>query len=169
MIIGSALHPRAFKKKSYRELGTDYYTNKKLWMTVTLFFSWLHKLDCFIGRKERRKILLLIKYCSAHGTVDARSPLCNVRVQFIPPNKASLVQPLDAAVIEWVKSKYKRRLLFPVFDNIDMSKRSMYNVGILTAMRWTKEKWEIRPSSVVKKLFFALSQTKRKSFDGGER
>lgn len=153
MIIGSALNPRAFKKKSGQELGFDYHANKKAWMNAPLFFSWLQRLDQFIGRQEGRKILLLIDNCSAHGTADSLPPLRNVRVQFLPPNTTSRVQPLDAGIIAWVKAKYKRRLLFRVFDNIDMGKKSIYNVDILTAMRWTKEEWESCPSSVIKNCF----------------
>ena len=96
---------------------------------------------------------MLIDNSSAYGIADSLPPLRNVRVKFLPPNKTSRVQPLDAGIIAWVKAKYKRRLLFRVFDNIDMGKKSIYNVDILTAMRWTKEEWESCPSSVIKNCF----------------
>lgn len=70
MIIGSALNLRALKMKSGQELGFDYHAKKKAWMNAPQFFSWIQRLDQYIGREEGRKILLLIDNCSAHGTAD---------------------------------------------------------------------------------------------------
>lgn len=50
----------------------------------------------------------------------------------------------------WWWWTHKRRILFRVFDNIDMGKKSMSNVDISTVMRCTKEKWESCSPSVIK-------------------
>lgn len=153
MFIGSAAKPRSFKKKSAADLGLDYHANRKAWMNKILFYEWLHRLDRYIGKEEGRKILLLIDNCSAHGKQETLPVLQNVRVEYLPPNTTSKVQPLDAGVIAWVKRKYKRRLLLRVFDNIDMGRKSIYNVDILTAIRWTGEEWENCPPRVIRNCF----------------
>lgn len=152
-IIGNAERPRAFKKRSGRDLGFDYHWNKKAWMTAEFFFEWLRRLDRYIGRETGRKILLLVDNCSAHGKHNTLPELSNVRVEFLPPNTTSKVQPLDAGIIAWVKNRYRRRLLMRVFDNIDMGRKSIYNVDVLTAMRWVSEEWDMCPSEVIENCF----------------
>lgn len=84
---------------------------------------------------------------------DSLPPLRNVRVSILPPNTTSRVQPLDAGIITWVKANYNHRLLFRVFYNIGMGKKSIYNIDTPTAMWWMKEEWESCPRSVIKNLF----------------
>eukprot|EP00171_Calliarthron_tuberculosum_P004123 IDg4123t1 len=164
MVIGTARNPRPFKKKSGQDLGFDYHANKKAWMNTPLFYAWLIRFDNFIDRKPGRKVLLMIDNCSAHGKRETLPPLRNVRVDFLPPNTTSKVQPLDAGIIAWIKAKYKRRLLLRVFDNIDMGRKSIYNVDILCAMRWTDFEWNACPGSVIKNCFdHCLKQGVRKT------
>lgn len=106
-----------FKKKYGHELGFDYHSNKKAWMTSELFFNWLRRFDRTIGQDEGRKVLLLIDNFSAHGTPETMPTLQNVRVKFLPPNTTSKVQPVDAGIIAWLKAKYWHRSLFRVFEN----------------------------------------------------
>lgn len=122
MIIGRSEKPRAFGKSSGCELGFDYHWNKKAWMNQHLFFSWLERFDRYISREKGRKVLLLIDNCSAHGNERTLPSLENVRVDFLPPNTTSKIQPLDAGIIAWVKTKFRRRLLLRIFENIDMGK-----------------------------------------------
>lgn len=149
MIIGNAERPRPFNRKYGRELGLDYYANKKAWMNMQLFHAWLHRFDAYIGRTPGRKVLLLIDNCSAHGCKSSIPELQNVLVEFLPPNTTSKIQPLDAGIIAWVKAKYKRRLLLRVFENLESSKKSIYNVDVLTAIRWTEQEWANCPPKVI--------------------
>lgn len=153
MVIGTAMKPRAFQKKSGQEHGFDYHANKKAWMTKELFFAWLNRFDQYVARKPGRKILLLLDNCSAHGKAEDLPPLHNIRVIFLPPNTTSKVQPLDAGIIAWVKRRYRRRLLFRVFENIESGKNSIYNVDIITAIRWTYDEWNACPSTVIRNCF----------------
>lgn len=74
----------------------------------------------------------------------------NVRVEFLPPNTTSRVQPLDAGIIAWVKAKYKRRLLLRVFENLEALSKNVYSVDVLTAIRWTEREWNSCPADVIK-------------------
>lgn len=110
MVIGSAFKPCPFKKNYLRkELGFDYYTNRKAWMTSTLSFEWLMRFKKYVARTKWRKALLLLDKCSAHGNVEFLSPLQNARFECLPPIATSQVQMLDAGIISWVKANYKRR------------------------------------------------------------
>lgn len=153
LIIGNAERPRPFKKKYGHDLGLDWHFNAKAWMNRQIFFNWLQRLDRYIGRTAGRKILLLIDNCSAHGKKEDLPFLQNVRVEFLPPNTTSKVQPLDAGIIAWVKRRYKRRLLLRVFENIEANAKSIYNVDVLTAIRWTEREWEECPASVIENCF----------------
>lgn len=119
------------------ELGVNHHANKRAWMTKELFFWWLERLDSYIRRIFGRKILLLVENCSTHGKKENFPPLQNVCVKFLPPDTTRKMQPLDAGIIAWVKTRYKRRVLFSVFENLDVEKKSINNVDILTDLRWT--------------------------------
>lgn len=67
--------------------------------------------------------------------------LRNVEVLFLPPNTTSRMQSLEVEIIATVKEKYRRRLLFRVFNNIDARVKTISNVDILTAMRSVMEEW----------------------------
>ncbi|KAG8934647.1 hypothetical protein FRC01_001383 [Tulasnella sp. 417] len=45
LVIGHAQHPRCFGKMSGRDLGFDYWWNKKAWMTASIFQGYLKELD----------------------------------------------------------------------------------------------------------------------------
>lgn len=130
---------------------------QKAWINATLFFLWLQLLDQNIGKEEGRKLVLLIDNHSGHSTADSHRPVWTVRVQFLPPSPTSRVQSLDTGIIAWVKDNYKHRLLFRVFDNIGMGKKSIYNVYIITEKLRTKEEWESCPPSVIKTSFCTVS------------
>jgi hypothetical protein len=53
-IIGKAERPRAFKRKTGRQLGFLYRNNAKAWMTTVLYQEWLQNVD-----QNMRHILLL--------------------------------------------------------------------------------------------------------------
>ncbi|CAI9725464.1 transposable element-derived 1 [Octopus vulgaris] len=61
------------------------------------------------------KILLLIDNASGHP--DLEHP--NVKVVFLPPNKTSLIQPLDQGVISTFKSYYIQRTFEYIIDELE--------------------------------------------------
>lgn len=69
------------------------------------------------------------------------SELQNVEVLFLPPSATSKIQRFDSGIITAVKAKSQHRLLFRVLDKMDSEARTLYNVDILTVLRWVQEKW----------------------------
>lgn len=91
--------------------------------------------------------------CLAHGKNESLPKVKNMRIEFLSPNSTSKVQPLDAGIITWVKAKFRRRLLFRVFDKIDAAKKFIYNEDVLMAIRWTTEEWNGCPASDIHNYF----------------
>lgn len=60
MIISNLHKPHAFNRKTGQELGLDYDSNKKAWVTRQLFFGWLNCLDTCVGHTLARKSVLLV-------------------------------------------------------------------------------------------------------------
>lgn len=52
MVIGTALNPNKFHKKSGQQLGFDYHAKKKAWMNKPLFYDWVIRLDNYIGKNR---------------------------------------------------------------------------------------------------------------------
>lgn len=56
MIVSNSVQPKFFKKKTGNELGLDYHTNKKAWMTVAFFLNGFNfsmtKLGAHLGAKQ---------------------------------------------------------------------------------------------------------------------
>lgn len=75
-------------------------------MTADLLFSWLHRFDSYIGRTPNCKLILLIDNFPAHGTCYTLPPLLHTRVNFLPPNTTSKLQPCDEVIIAPMKVKY---------------------------------------------------------------
>eukprot|EP00171_Calliarthron_tuberculosum_P022968 IDg22968t1 len=93
-----------------------------------LLFACILRFGQYIGRTAGRKVLLLIDNCFGHGSKDILPILQNVEVHFLPPNTTSKIQLLDAGIIAALKAKFRRKLLFRVFYNIDAGRKSIYNV-----------------------------------------
>lgn len=64
-----------------------------------------------------------------------------INAQLILPNNTSHIQPMDAGIIAALKSNYRRLLSFLIFENIDAKVKGIYDVEILSAMRWVEEEW----------------------------
>ena len=87
-------------------------SNKTAWMTATLFENWytnhfLPAVKYYCKRKKLEfKILLLVDNCTGHPDLSHLDP--NVRMEFLPANTTSLIQPMDQGAISTFKALYKR-------------------------------------------------------------
>ena len=111
--IHTAQNPRCFKNRvNAQHLPVIWAANKKAWMTATLFEQWFPQnfvpdVRQYCQRKGIPfKILLLVDNCTAHPNLNHIDP--NVRVEFLPPNTTSIIQPMDQGVIATAKAIYKK-------------------------------------------------------------
>ncbi|KAE9528600.1 hypothetical protein AGLY_012175 [Aphis glycines] len=89
LFIGKSAKPRCFK--NVKSLPVTYRNNKKSWMTTELWNEWLETLNNDM-RKQHRKIIIFVDNCTAHNNPPT---LSNVRIEFLPANTTSKLQPLD--------------------------------------------------------------------------
>ena len=95
LVIGKSKKPRCFKGIDVDTLPVSYRANKNAWMISLLFEEWITRWDSALGNQSR-KILLLVDNCTAHPALDT---LKNIRLEFLPPNTTSLIQPMDQGII----------------------------------------------------------------------
>ncbi len=100
LAIGKYANPRCFK--NVKRLPCDYKNQRRARMTAELFHAWLLDLDKKIIRKKR-KLVLFIDNCPSHAK---NVQLKNLRVEFLPPNATSKLQPLDQGIIKVLKQYY---------------------------------------------------------------
>lgn len=118
VVVGKSLNPRWFK--NVKSLPVDYHANSKAWMTGALFSKILQKMDKEMVSK-RRKILLFVDNCSAHGKLEAMQPLLKaITLVYFPPNTTSHLQPLDQGIINSLKAHYRARMLRKVIAGVEI-------------------------------------------------
>ena len=90
--IGKTARPTVLKKHgvTFKDLGVEYFWNQKGWMTGPVFDLWLTDWNNNLT-KQNNHILLLID--NAPGHVIGK--YSNIRIQFLPPNTTSKLQPPD--------------------------------------------------------------------------
>ena len=91
-----------------------YYANRNAWMTPDIFRTWLMSWDAELQLKSR-KILLLLDNCAAHPHLQC---LKHIRLDFIPANTTSLIQPMDMGVIKNFKTSYRKKLVNHILEYI---------------------------------------------------
>lgn len=122
VIAGNAERPRPFNRKYSPELCLDYHFNKDASLHMYLFQDWLHHMDGFFGRDERKRTLPLIENFPTPSNKDSHPYLRNVQIEFLPSKTTIKEQPIDASITSWVRAKYKCRFLLSVFKNNEFSK-----------------------------------------------
>ncbi len=80
------------------------------------------RFDSFIGKTNNRKVALLMDNPSCHEDLETIPKLCNVEVVYLPPNKTSLLQLLDAGIISVLKRRYRKCQLMKAlnFDRAEL-------------------------------------------------
>jgi hypothetical protein len=139
LIIGHAKRPRCFQRKTGEQLGFNYHSNSRAWMTGEIFREWLVDWDHCL-QQEDRSILLLVDNFAGHN-YDTRS-ITNIRVERFSPNLTAHVQPLDAGIIHCFKSYYRRHFLRRALDLFDDGADDIYSINQLQAMRMISMAWE---------------------------
>lgn len=145
LFIGKAQCPRDLKGRDMSELGVEYTNSKKAWMNSAVFLRWLHTLDMRMQR-EKRHILLLVDNVSSH--VRPLKLLTNVRLEYLPANTTSVLQPLDQGIILCIKRGFQHR---KVNNSVQRYLQGLpqERIGVFTALRWAKMAWDsVQPDTI---------------------
>lgn len=110
-------------------------------MTSEIMLQWLRKVDKDM-RKQSRKILLFFDNAPSHTHL----PLTNVRLCLFPPNKTSVVQPMNQGIIQSVNLKNRSKHLKQTLSNLDNSDKVgsqlLKEISILDAINWLCAAWK---------------------------
>ena len=147
LFIGKSKQPRAFRRKSSKQLGILYHSNQSAWMTALIFQDWLKKLDAKMSR-AKRNILLLLDNAPSHIVTNLE--LVSITVTFLPPNTTSVMQPMDAGIIAAFKKRYRHfQVQSALLAEAVGTTNNIYKVDILQAIRWCQDAWQmIQPSAI---------------------
>lgn len=115
-LIHTSENPRTFKYVDKNKLGVYWRSNKKAWMTSSLFLDWIK--NCLF--KELKafskinnipfKFLILLDNAPGHSKLELLNNFCpGLTFHFFPPNTTSLIQPMDQGVISTFKIYYLKR------------------------------------------------------------
>lgn len=87
--------------------------------------------------RENRKVLMIIDNCPAHSNIPT---LSSIKIQFLPPNTTSKLQPLDLGIIQNFKVLYRTEIIKKMLTELDET-NSYVTINILDAMRFTNKAW----------------------------
>jgi hypothetical protein len=150
--IGRSKDIRSLDDINLKALGVRWRSNDNSWMTGSITEEWLHAFYEHVGD---RNVLLVLDNFSAHiqGLAEAPPPT-NIRVQFVPGNSSTIIQPLDKGLLEQFKVYYRLRWLAFMVDCYakDEDPRKMVNVRY--ALKWASRAWTHDLSSETIRGFF---------------
>ncbi|KAH9106202.1 hypothetical protein AeMF1_018118 [Aphanomyces euteiches] len=158
LFVGATNQPRCFQGARPDELGLQYASAKKGWMTRTVFGNWVQNFNAEMAA-ENRHVLLLLDNASSH---QYEGDLSNTSIVMLPPNTTSHLQPQDAGVVRSFKAKISKlkaqstiqkaeNLLATVGkENMTQSHvKKLFEVDLVEAMRWAQTAWnEVTPSTI---------------------
>ena len=139
LIIGKAQKPCAFKNKTGTQLGFNYMSNVKAWMTSAIYKEWLVDWDQKL-KNENRKILLLQDNFSGHVIPES---LTNIHVVNFKPNLTAHIQSNDQGIIRCFKANYRAKFIHHAIDQYEASvtPSQIYYIDQLKAMCIADEAW----------------------------
>lgn len=104
-------------------------------MTTDLFIAELNKFDADMN-KQKRKVVLVIDNCSAHVNLPSFK---SIKIEFLPPNTTSKLQPLDQGIIKNFKSFFRKEVVRQFLVDTELGNTSSINV--LQAIRLADKAW----------------------------
>lgn len=149
LIIGRSKKPRCFKK--IKSLPVHYENNIKAWMNCNLFEKWIMELDKRFTQ-EKRKVLLFVDNCSAHGK-SVKEKLISIRLEFFPPNVTSILQPMDMGIIRTIKVYYRHAIVRNLLNLMDQNKPNE-QINLLDAINIVSNVWDTKINSTIIKNCF---------------
>ncbi len=156
LVIGKSARPRAFKHLDFeRDLPVTYKSNRKAWMTGEIFEECLRKFDKKM-RHLKRHALVFLDNATSHHVAALEKELKNTKLQFLPPNTTSKLQPLDQGIIRSWKAKYKHLLLTRIVSNIDSGETATEiakSINILDVCRWSASAWDSVTAITIRNCF----------------
>jgi hypothetical protein len=149
MVIGKSRDPRCFR--GIKSLPVTYQSSSNAWMTSDIFREWLKMFNKEMVRKNK-KVVLLVDNCSAHPK-DAADRLSNVKLEFLPSNTTSVIQPCDQGIIRNLKTLYRTRVVKKIIrdiDNVTSATAIARKLTLLDAVHLLSRAWkDVKISTII--------------------
>nr|XP_022912081.1 tigger transposable element-derived protein 1-like [Onthophagus taurus] len=160
LLVYHSENPRIFKKNNVikSKLSVHWKSNQKAWVTQVIFNEWILEtfapaMKKFLLEKELPlKALLILDNAPSHPKdlekiLQENYPF--IKVQYLPPNTTSILQPMDQQVIANFKKLDTRALFNKLFeecefggDNMTVRKFWKEKFDVLMAIRLIQKAWE---------------------------
>lgn len=156
-LIYVSANPRAMKNVNKANLNLHWRSNKKAWMTASMFFDWVKnccipELKDYAKKKNiAYKFKIIVDNAPGHpqyvNDIDE-----NVSFEFLPLNTTSIIQPMDQVVISNFKCYYLKRTYSQLLhenENPNSMKEFWKSYNILHAVENIVEAWkEVKDSGM---------------------
>ncbi|XP_049758085.1 tigger transposable element-derived protein 1-like [Elephas maximus indicus] len=159
LLVYPSENPRALKGCSKASLPVIWRSNRNDWLTPSIFQEWFT--GCFCPAVENycaqnglpHRALLLLDVAPCHPAhLDGLS--AHVRVEFLPKNTSTLIQPMNQGVIAAFKAHYLRRTLSQLVQETAGEDRPSVqefwrSYTVMTAVDNIAEAWaELQPTTL---------------------
>ncbi|XP_068941605.1 tigger transposable element-derived protein 1-like [Petaurus breviceps papuanus] len=157
LLVYHSENPKAMKGYSKPNLPVIWRSNKKAWVTRSIFHEWFTYFFCPAVEKYcaqnnlANKALLILENAPCHP-VNLSDLSDNVRVEYLTENKADPVQPMGQGVISTFKAHYLRKTFQYLIGGTDGEDKGTVrefwrNYNIMNAVDNIAEAWdELEPS-----------------------
>lgn len=148
--LPQAYRPRCFARAlDVSSLPVDWTSNRKAWMTSTIFVKWLKQHDQTLRRKHGN-IVMFLDNAPCHPQ-DVSDHLTNIKLVFLPPGTTSKTRPLDAGIIRCFKPRYRGLLMRRLLDDPRNATASELakDINILDAIYWAAKAFNSISNEIV--------------------
>ena len=121
LLIYQSENPRALKNVVKDTLPVIWKSSKKAWMTKFIFKEWFTKYLCpaierYLKQKNlSQKALILLDNAPSHPD-DLKELHPHFKVEFLPANTTSILQPMDQGVISTFKKLYMKKCMIELME-----------------------------------------------------
>jgi hypothetical protein len=142
LVIHKYANPRCFSKNKeiFNNLSLIYRSNKKAWMTADIFTNWLISLNERF-KQEKKNTLFILDNAPVH---PYNLEFSNIRLEFLPKNCTSVLQPLDNGIINNFKIKYinfiRNKILFDENEDVDFNS-ALKKIDLLDVLIGIEASW----------------------------
>ena len=112
---------------------------------------------------EKTKVILLLDNATCHPE-SFTGRFSHIKLVFLPKNTTSMLQPLDAGIIQNFKVKHHKRLIKYVLARVNEKKSAseiVKSLNVLQAIQWVQEPWKDVTNATIKNCFEKCGIVKR--------
>ncbi|XP_036598361.1 jerky protein homolog-like [Trichosurus vulpecula] len=157
-VVGKAKKPRSFKGTDTSNLPVSYFSQKGAWMDLSIFRQWFDKIfvpqvrEYLRSKGLQEKAVLLLDNSPTHPNENVlRSDDGQIFVKYLPPNVASLIQPMDQGVIAVMKRHYRAGLLQNNLEEGNDLKMFWKKLTLLDALYEISMAWNrVKPVTIIR-------------------